>query len=44
MCNVSKFDVEIIKDVIGNFVFSHSQMATVGEDLPESMMFVLMYH
>ena len=42
MCN--GFDIEIIQDVIGNFIICHSQMATVGEDLAESMMFVLMYH
>ena len=34
---------KILKEVILNFIFGHSQMAIVEEDLPESMMFVLMY-
>ena len=34
---------KILKEVIVNLIFGHSQMAIVEEDLPESMMFVLMY-
>ena len=33
----------VLRGVIVNFTFVHSQMAIVEEDLPESMMFVLMY-
>ena len=39
MCSVNS---KILREVIVNFIFVHSQMATVVEDLPESMMFVLM--
>ena len=34
---------KILKEVILNFIFGHSQMAIVEEDSPELTMFVLMY-
>ena len=41
-CGV-RFNNKILREIIVNFIFVHSQMAIVEEDLPESMMFVLMY-